>query len=247
MRPKRPVRPPAPPPPIPAVVTPEDLDAINPPAVDEIPAYISVGKFQWKPPVPGPKGDQGDTGAPGTPGEPGATVRPITPPVTNAEIAASAVTPGKLDVTTPATDGQLYSYDVSGKFKPVDPPAGGDAITILPVPIQVFSHYGHEISFTADVALAPAGVPANAKAVIVESWGHTDVTTANMTRFYFCEGTGGSGAKLNRQVLNKGLEAGEVDRQYVFPLSTPQTLFVEMQGWETTDVTWEIRVVGYIV
>jgi len=99
MRPKRPVRPPPPPPPPPAVVTPESLAAINSPEVDKLPAYISPGKFQWKPPLPGPKGDQG---APGTPGEPGATARPITPPVTTDEIADGNVTPAKLSFT-PAT------------------------------------------------------------------------------------------------------------------------------------------------
>jgi len=87
MRPKRPPKPPTPPPPIPAVVKPEDLDAINPPAVNKIPTYISPGKFQWNPSLPGPKGDKGD---------PGAITRPISPAVTADEIAAGAVTALKL-------------------------------------------------------------------------------------------------------------------------------------------------------
>lgn len=87
MRPKRPTRPPILPPPIPAVVTPEDLAAVNAPEVDKVPAYDSPGKFEWKTPPPGPKGDKGD---------PGVITRPITPPVTTAEIADGAVTNEKL-------------------------------------------------------------------------------------------------------------------------------------------------------
>ena len=114
MRPKRPTRPPAPPPPIPAVVKPEDLDAINIPEVDKLPAYISVGKFQWKPPLPGPKGDKGDPGTPGAPGEPGATVRPIVPPIETDEIGNAQVTPEKLSFTPVS--------------RPLDPPVATDEI-----------------------------------------------------------------------------------------------------------------------
>jgi hypothetical protein len=87
MRPKRPAKPPTPPPPLPAVVKPEDLDAINPPVVNKMPAYVSPGKFEWKTPPPGPKGD------------PGEVTRPITPPVESAEIKDGAVTLPKLDPT----------------------------------------------------------------------------------------------------------------------------------------------------
>ena len=146
MRPKRPKRPTPPPPPIPAVVTPENLDAINLPEVDKLPAYISPGKFQWKPPLPGPKGDQGQAGTPGAPGEPGATARPIVPPVVAAEIAADAVetaTIKDLNVTNPkVADDTLMPVKLSksagftaeqalvvdtatGKFKSVAIPAPG--------------------------------------------------------------------------------------------------------------------------
>jgi len=120
MRPKRPKRPTPPPPPIPAVVTPENLDAINQPEIDKIPAYISPGKFQWKPPLPGPKGDPGQAGAPGAPGQAGATVRPIVPPVTNAEIATDAVETAKIkdgNVTTPKiADGSVIPAKASVGF-----------------------------------------------------------------------------------------------------------------------------------
>jgi len=94
MRPKRPTPPPepTPTPPIPGVVTPESLDAINTPEINKLPAYVSPGKFQWTPPLPGPKGDKGD------PGEPGVITRPITPPVATDEIADDAVTADKLAV-----------------------------------------------------------------------------------------------------------------------------------------------------
>ncbi len=101
MRPKRPTPPPepTPTPPIPGVVTPENLDAINTPEINKLPAYVSPGKFQWKSPFPGPKGDTGEPGEqgdPGVPGEPGVIARPITPAVTTDEIAPGAVTEEKL-------------------------------------------------------------------------------------------------------------------------------------------------------
>ena len=245
MRPKRPLRrPPAPPPPLPAVVTPEDLDAINTPDIDKLPAYISPGKFQWKPPVPGPKGDTGDTGAPGAPGEPGATVRPITPPVTNVEIAAAAVTPDKLNVTAPATDGQLYSYDATGKFKPVDPPTGGSTITMLAAPVEVLSIFTN-VDYIQDVDLSSC-VPASAKAVIVDSWIYGDGPTIGYSHFYFCSATGGIGPYFSNQVTEVACSYPNIDGHYIIPISVAQKIFVKLIGDTATWLNWKINVIGYI-
>jgi hypothetical protein len=145
------------------VVKPEDLAAINTPEVDKLPTYISVGKFQWKPPLPGPKGDKGD------PGEPGVLTRPITPAVTTDEIANDAVTEEKLapdsvtrdEITDGAVTKPKLLYKsvevtvpagaISGTYGPDTDLVGGEILGYYPtavvLPIRVYS-----------IGLTPAGL-----------------------------------------------------------------------------------------
>jgi len=219
------------------------LAAINTPEVDKLPAYISVGKFQWKPPLPGPKGDTGAAGtpgapgapgAPGEPGEPGATVRPIDPPVTTDEIGDGQVTQAKLD---PALSlGDRFVWGAEGQTG--NPRASADVLYLTDV--------SADIPYT--VFDLSAWVPANAKGVILQLGIFNQAFTSG--RAFFRVRTNAD----QRDALGLGNMVGansQVANQGIVPLivgtrSIEYALESVGGPWVAT-FTLYITVIGYII
>ena len=191
--------------------------------------------------------------------------RPLDPPIAEAEIgtyavtymkiapnsvndeklSAGAVTPVKLDVTAPATDGQLYSYDsATGKFKPITLPAAGNVLTMFDMPVQVYYQI-HTAPFAADIDLS-AYVPATAKALFVQFIAESSDNNTIQQTYYISPVTGSMGGKLAEITIRAGLPVPIVETHCLIKVLTPQTMFIfgTCGSGYTTGI--KVNIVGYI-
>ena len=197
------------------------------------------------------------------------TTRPLTPPIEEAEIgtyavtymkiapnsvndeklSAGAVTPVKLDVTTPATDGQLYSFDsATGKFKPVDPTAAGSLITLFPTPAVVYdypNYNGANFYQTIDIS---SSVPPTAKAVILRAVTNPHQPLTDKMILWIDSAASGGGFHLLGSYFPPTAYSGADTKEGhgIIKLYTPQTLFMCVIKATADYVDLRIELDGYI-
>jgi len=228
------------------------LAAINTPEVDKLPAYISVGKFQWKPPLPGPKGDTGAAGTPGAPGEPGATVRPITPPVTTPEIGNGQVTPEKLSftpvarpLTPPVVTAEIGDGQVT-QAKLAPGVGGGDVLTMFPAPATALDQGGIVATTQPASVDLSAIIPLNTKGVIVsiacinQSW-----TDGGMMAYIFRQ----LGAEYALQVMAPPVNYPGISNgaSVLMPVAADRTLLWQAYVGGNNSTELVIYILGYVM
>jgi hypothetical protein len=180
-----------------------------------------------------------------------AATRPLTPPITEAEIGQYAVTYMKIAPNSVNDEKISNSAITTDKIQDgavtaekLAPGAGGDRFVFLPMSVEGFYLAGQSDSIDWTVADLSPWIPAGAKAAIVQLGMFTESTTTGARADMRLRANEEQRESLG--ITNKG--PGQVDFNFgIVPITPVRTVDYRMDVNGVLSVTFWITVVGYII